>query len=617
VNKLEKMELYGFIQYLLKDPRNFAISSKYYFERVWIRVLRKSGFERCLYPEYLRIITRNNMPRMEKVERTTNAELYRGMSDDFEYNRKIRLADGWYNQNVLDLWTTGSDDPEVEMSLHRFNWLLYEITETSKGDNDEIGRWGLTKISEWINRNMYKQEIAIQNPYTISERITNSILFCLSTSGMEHGLQIPSWLRNALGPMAISIVGKLEHDKNDAGNHILNNARALYFYGCISGESYFKDVAQSIFQVEIRRLITDEGFLRESSSHYHFLVARWLLEVLYLSKVVGDKLLYELIRPVCSKMIRRTWFFLILNKKDSKWHIPLFGDVSPDFSPDWLISLPWSVLALESNEPTKVPLFSNSAGWSSLFGLQHIVGNTKVADRKRSYSAFRKAGWYRLDYGRFTIFWHFEAAGIPVHPNHGHCDTGSFALYVDGLPVIIDIGRSRYNVEGEYAITARAHNSVQIDDVSPFVYNRKYPLCYRRAQVGIEWEETERAFVFIIEHLGFKRLWNITIKRIFNICDERLFITDEISGSGKRKISTYFHFDPKLNICIVEKGMVKLTSGGCIEIGMKLNPLPNCKMDIIDDVFSPEYGNVVKTQALKTESVVTLPYSHKWALELM
>jgi len=128
------------------------------------------------------------------------------------------------------------------------------------------------------------------------------------------------------------------------GNHAFNNARGLLFAGIVSGLPYATELAFEIFKERLPKLVTDDGFLREGSSHYHFLFTRWVLEVQWILSGTKNKELQSIVRPFAVNLVKRCWFFLVQNRKTKHWSIPLVGDISPDFPPEWLLSVPWSLL---------------------------------------------------------------------------------------------------------------------------------------------------------------------------------------------------------------------------------------------------------------------------------
>ena len=66
--------------------------------------------------------------------------------------------------------------------------------------------------------------------------------------------------------MAYKLSGKIEYCGTLTGNHVINNARALYFFGEFFKRKVYVDIAEEIFLTELPNLITKKGFLREVKS---------------------------------------------------------------------------------------------------------------------------------------------------------------------------------------------------------------------------------------------------------------------------------------------------------------------------------------------------------------
>ena len=202
-------------------------------------------------------------------------------------------------------------------------------------------------------------------------------------------------------------------------------------------------------------------------------MTRWILEIYILAKVVNDVLLCDILKERLSKMIKACWFLLVYNERECDWAFPLIGDVSPDFTSDWLVGLPWSMPAIDLYKPKFLPSPPSKKGWSKLYGdieVRNTLPDGNGISGKRSFQGHDESGWFRLAYDNITIFWHVEPEGAPLFPSHGHCDTGSFVMFVEGEQLLIDPGRFSYvdNNEGIYGITATAHNQVTIDGYGPF-----------------------------------------------------------------------------------------------------------------------------------------------------
>ena len=55
-------------------------------------------------------------------------------------------------------------------------------------------------------------------------------------------------------------------------------------------------------------------------------------------KSSGNQILMNLVNPACEKLLNRVKFFCVVDR-EGQIRLPLIGDVSPDFRPNWLISL--------------------------------------------------------------------------------------------------------------------------------------------------------------------------------------------------------------------------------------------------------------------------------------
>ena len=65
-------------------------------------------------------------------------------------------------------------------------------------------------------------------------------------------------------------------------------------------------------------------FLIEGSSHYQFLIARWLLEIRMACEDFGDFITLDLMNPIIISIIEKCKFFIV---NENQKCIPIFGDV--------------------------------------------------------------------------------------------------------------------------------------------------------------------------------------------------------------------------------------------------------------------------------------------------
>ena len=146
---------------------------------------------------------------------------------------------------------------------------------------------------------------------------------------------MPPEIRSALIEMGRQLALNLEYfPDNMTGNHVINNARGLLLFGALANETVFCDLADAVFQATLNDLLTDEGHLREGSSHYHFLFLKWVAECTLFAQ---DARLQDNLAQCLEKLIDAAEFYLIA-RPDGKITIPMLGDISPDVTPDDLLS---------------------------------------------------------------------------------------------------------------------------------------------------------------------------------------------------------------------------------------------------------------------------------------
>jgi len=481
-----------------------------------------------------------------------------GMS---EVKGRLKLASGFLEFRSEADWKQKFDDSEQAMSLHRWNWLLYEDMSLDTG---------LRLMRSWLSVMDVVPRGLAHTSYTTGERIVSALLFF-----HKKKVSIPEDIRGALLAMAFHVARHLEyHGVRGTGNHVINNARALFFAGEVLDAPQFSELALAVMKEALPWLVTQDGFLREESSHYHILFTRWLLEIYELAKATHHEEMTDFMGLWAKQCAKQCWFFLVQNSETAKWQIPLFGDVSPDCTPEWLIEY-----------------------------LLPKIAEYKEAQEAQNLKVFPQSGWFRLDRAPYTLFWHVPQEGMVHRATHGHSDLCSFVLYARGKPVFIDPGRPTYKTHDplyEYSGSARSHNSLTLDGFDPTLYDRaqKFPVFYQKREVKCEWRDQGQWFMFAISHTGFHRLNGDRIDhtRRFSIAHNSFEIEDEFSGKGSHTIETFFHFAPgRENIALYNSQGQPQSIGGWT---------------------SPAYGVTVpsKVVAVKTKEKFPAKVRHRFEL---
>lgn len=462
---------------------------------------------------------------------------------------RLRLATGYVFFEGTPDWKSAFADDEQHVSLHRWNWLVRALTDEAQKPDFT---WGCGLMRSWLAAMTPLPPGLASESYTVGERIANACLFARIVSGDWHAL--PEDIRQALEAMARYLAEHIEYHGDEAtGNHALNNARALYFAGMCLKRREFARIARLVLAERLPVLVAPDGFMREGSSHYHFLFCRWLLEMRLVAEEFADAETLALLNPVLPGLVERCWFFLV-HSNDGSMHLPVIGDVSPDCEPGWLLNLPWSAPALACHAPARLPPKPGHAGWGDLWPARsperHDDGRESVKPRDEArWQSCREGGWHRLDWRGWTAIWHAESAAGTAMASHAHHDLCSLVLYHEGREVLIDPGRHDYERWGElgnYGMHCASHNTVSIDGIAPMLSRRDrlFMQAYRNSSVQVSAESQGERFLVTIAHDGFMRLagGGVRHRRTFAFSSDRVEIEDSFDGRGRRRLDIFFQW---------------------------------------------------------------------------
>lgn len=501
------------------DPIFFVRATVFFGRRALFSLQYRYLPSRWYYPKAVREafnkvmeLASHNSP---SPGRRPPSPLGRGEGEGKHRGGRLKLATGFFEYDGEPDWQKKFDDIEQTMSLHRWGWLIYDGMDKEQG---------LALIRSWLAAMGAVPKGIAGTPYAVSERIVNALQFLPREGG------IPGDLIAQLLSMAYHVARNIEyHGIRATGNHLVNNARALFFAGQLLRVKELSDLALAIVAGALPWLVLRDGFLREESSHYHLLFTRWIIEIYELAKDTHHHEMENFLESRVEKLTKQCWFFL-MEDSEGKRQIPLIGDVSPDCTPEWLIKYLTPYLD-QYTPPPPIPLPRGEGG--------RRPGEGKMR-------AYPESGWFRLDYGSITIFWHIPQNNMIHRATHGHADLCSFVLFYDGKPMLIDPGRPTY--QGDEGCLARNHNALTVDGFDPFLYDRaqKFPAFYQRRYAQVDWEEDGKEFVFSISHNGFYRIKGDRIDHVrrFRVGNDYLMVEDELPGKHTHTVKALFHLAP-------------------------------------------------------------------------
>ena len=437
-------------------------------------------------------------------------------------------------------------DPEAAWTLHQMGWLfVLTLAGPSAISPREVN--GL--MEAWLARFGHAPGDPSWRSYSISERVCH----WLNIIELFPDLPVIPPLADSIGRQVSHLTRRLEeYCDGTTNNHIVNNGRALYragrFLGC---EQIFK-LGQQILIHEADRRVTREGFLDEGSSHYQLLIAKNYMETLRAAEGSGDQELIEALREPVAAMLRAC-AHLRDNQAPEEWHIPYFGDISPD--------LPPALFGADLFFWTAAERCARGEG-ASLSFLVPWFGRGGPRDKNSTFGrpgwhVFPRSGYYRWNGPRFSVWWHVRPSGAPRQ--HAHNDWGSFQLNLGGQPVIIDPGRPTYRQSSDVSdkrLTLE-QNSVMID-----VFEQAVPMKrnlfdpeYLNARSNVCWSEDGESAELSMAFRGYERLRSpLTHTRTFRMNSHALEIHDHLDAQGSHQAVAAFHLHPAIRCEEVRPG---------------------------------------------------------------
>lgn len=510
-------------------------------------------------------------------------------------------------------WRRNFADPEDAEALHRWNWLLSGLTSQTLDRQT-----GLLLMRSWVAEAGPVGNGLAWEPYTIGERISNAALFLLITVA-DGEPPVPADIAEDLWWLAEALTTRLEYfGPQITGNHVVNNARALLYAAHVLGSNRLRRLAHAMLAHDLPRLVTPDGFLREGSSHYQFLFTRWVLEMLWLADRTGAEDVRGLLAPLAPKLLARCRFFLVEDPDaPGLWSIPLIGDVSPDFTPEWLLGVPWSALARTAGGPI-MPGPAPVLGWAALFPAEGGSARTTRANAE----LFADSHWCRMDAGDWTVFVHHSPSPAEVRATHAHADAAGLVVFWRGRVVLADPGRPSYSAIDPLGVWARgphAHSTVLVDSLSceaPF-HTDRIPGFYRAAAARMTLSQEDATTVLTLDHEGLGRLAGdtVTLRRRIGVSGEGVWIEDHLTGSQVHDVETLFHFAPGLEITETPSPAA-VTAGGFV-VRRESKAPDHGELRVLRGSLEPEVGGWYFRAYGQRQVAATVIFTERAALPIV
>ena len=364
----------------------------------------------------------------------------------------------------------------------------------------------LSEALAWLARSPAKSDVAWET-YSSCERVVNLCVLLAAFPDLLAEADIPVvtvFLRESV----IWIDRHLEYYGLDhTNNHIFNNVRALVVAGAVLGDPATVERGLAVFARLGPLLFDAQGFLRERSSHYQFVVTNWLADAAHFATLLGSLATQVLPLQGLAEQAAQACAALL---GCSGVHI---GDISPDLHPAL------SLARLQALYPLPIATLSDedllASGW-----LRH-------ADKANQLLSCLPARPYPESYA-----------------SHGHADLGSFIWRHTGRIVLADPGRASY-AELDQTL-ASAHNTLCVNGQPPLAGSvlrggRWLPLPYTRTRI----EAALQADGFTLSHDGVRRIAGARQhQRSVTVHNGVLTVVDTVNGSGQVALDWAWHLGP-------------------------------------------------------------------------
>jgi uncharacterized heparinase superfamily protein len=198
--------------------------------------------------------------------------------------------------------------------------------------------------------------------------------------------------------------------------------------------------------------------------------------------------------------------------------------------------------------------------------------------------ALKESGYRKFSSEKFELVADIGAVGPDYQPGHAHADTFSFELYINGRPVIVDMGTSTYELNNTrfYERSTLAHNTVVVNNTNSSQVWGGHRVA-KRAKVKITKDLPD---LISASHNGYQSLGQTHTRTFQNTCND-IRIIDEITQQGIYYL--HFHPDEEFRVCdqtIVGKDY-SITFSGVDSI------------ECFDSEYSPEFNKRIPSKGFK------------------
>jgi hypothetical protein len=508
----------------------------------------------------------------------------RGIVAPLQFGKTLDYRDDSRVGDIKLLWELGRHQYLIPLAV------AYAVT-----GNAEYRRGLIEQIESWINENPFGLGIHWCSSLEASLRLISWALIhsLLTLRDGKDGFFSSVADRRKLGDAIYQQAWFIRHHVSrysSANNHLIGELTGLWVACNVfelgpEGRNW-GTFAQQELEREAIRQVHDDGVDKEQAIYYHL----WVLEYLFVAWLIGKRATAPFSSEFENRIVAMAKF--LRDIAPANGDPPQIGDSDNGFvtrfDPHWPDD-PYSevVTAIGHVFSREELLPLSGAPCQKAFWYGMIAGtlpNPKgIGIRIAAHNAYPKkyhAGGYAI-LGSDTVHIVLKAGpfGYPSIAAHAHADALSIVLALDDEWWLVDPGTYAYHSEKswrDYFRGTSAHNTITIDGTNQATIGGAFLwLTHTIGTItasgvtpdGNQWVEAE--------HDGYISRRVLHQRRIeYRPGENRIIVTDSVTGEGQHELAAHFHFMPTIVISSDTNngGWMIRKSGSKRSLGIEVDP---------------------------------------------
>lgn len=483
-------------------------------------------------------------------------------------NLNINLASFKIIKDSFNLWSSADKFKDIEdvVSAHRWIWV-YQLLDEKKISlrqkkifiNESINNWfylyGTKKLSKFD---------PIFEPYTISERLVVYVFLVKMGFVKKNIIHL-----NLLKKQFIFLTENIEFFYKKDSNHVLNNLRSILIFAKFIDSKVHLNFFSEIFKDICNKYLDNFGFFIFGSSHYQFIFSRWIIDIFINNietKFLSTKVLNIL--SACK-------FFE--NEFNNKTSIPCFGNISPDYTPSYIVNFLSNIL-IKNKFNNNNEIFKNF--YHQEFQKKFLKRNLKSIKNHKE--------WKKISNNNISLYARNPNSN-GFHFNHSHNDFFNFILFIKNQPLIVNFGKKNYSKISEKYKQGKFHNSFEIEKKNIFdeLYFNKIKNYFSQICKNYKVREDYEALKFDYKNKKFEFFRDFKI-----INKKKIILKNSFKSINLTNLKLNFFFSPEIKFNL-KKNFILITINKQ-KIKMNIFSTTKYKMSIFNNnkkkISDPRYG---------------------------